>query len=42
MTMALTAKMKETLPARYTMQDKTPLQVTVPRGGTNDLVLEIE
>jgi hypothetical protein len=42
MTMALTAKMKETLPARYTLQDKTPLRVTVPRGGKNDVVLEIE
>ena len=42
MTMALTAKMKETLPARYTAQDKTPLRVTVPRGGKNDVVLEIE
>jgi hypothetical protein len=42
MTMALTAKMKETLPARYTMQDKTPLRVTVPSGGTKDVTLEIE
>lgn len=42
MTMALTAKMKETLPTKYTVQDKTPLRVTVPRGGTKDVVLEIE
>jgi hypothetical protein len=42
MTMALTAKMKETLPARYTVQDKTPLRVTVPRGGKTDVVLEID
>jgi hypothetical protein len=34
--------MKETLPAKYTVQDKTPLRVTVPRGGTTDVVLEIE
>ena len=42
MTIALTAKMKETLPAKYTVQDKTPLRVTVPRGGTTAVVLEIE
>jgi Carboxypeptidase regulatory-like domain len=42
MTMALTAKMKETLPAKYTMEDKTPLRIMVPRGGTTALVLEIE
>ena len=42
MTMALTAKMRETLPPQYTMQDKTPLRVTVPRSGTNDVVLEIK
>jgi hypothetical protein len=42
MTMALTAKMKETLPAKYTMQDKTPLRVTVPRRGTTAMVLEID
>lgn len=41
MTMALTAKMKETLPLDYTLQNKTPLHVTVPRGGTKNLVLEI-
>ena len=42
MTMALTAKMKETLPANYTLQDKTPLRVTVPRGGKKDVVLVIK
>jgi hypothetical protein len=42
MTMAMTAMMKQTLPAQYTLQDKTPLRVTVPRGGTKDVVLEIK
>jgi hypothetical protein len=42
MTMALTAKMRESLPVQYTTQDKTPLRVTVPRGGVTDLVLEIK
>jgi len=42
MSLALTAKMKETLPLDYTRDDKTPLRVTVPRGGIKDLVLEIK
>ena len=40
--MALTAKMKETMPVHYTLQDKTPLRVTVPRGGIKDVVLDIK
>jgi len=42
MTMAMTAKMKESLPAQYTRQDKTPLRVTVPRGGVTDVILDIK
>jgi hypothetical protein len=42
MTMAMTAKMKESLPVQYTKQDKTPLRVTVPRGGITDVVLDIK
>jgi hypothetical protein len=42
MTMAMTAMKRQTLPAPYTLQDKTPLRVTVPRGGTNDVLLEIK
>ena len=42
MTMALTSKMKESLPLQYTTQDKTPLRVTVPRGGVTDVILEIK
>lgn len=42
MTMALTAKMKETLPAKYTTPGETPLRVSVPRGGRKDVVLEID
>jgi hypothetical protein len=42
LSMAMTAKMRESLPEKYTRQDKTPLRVTVPRGGTTDVVLNIE
>jgi hypothetical protein len=42
MTIPLVAKMKESLPAEYTLKDKTPLKITVPRGGIKDLVLEIK
>jgi hypothetical protein len=42
MTMAMTALMKQTLPAQYTQQHKTPLRVTVPPGGRNDVILEIK
>ena len=42
MTMAMTAMMKQTLPAAYTLQDKTPLRVIVPRGGRNDVIIEIK
>jgi Carboxypeptidase regulatory-like domain len=38
----LVAKMKESLPEKYTLKEKTPLKITVPRGGTKDLVLEIK
>ncbi len=42
MSLATTALMKETLPTQYTLQDKTPLRVTVPRGGITDVVLDIK
>jgi hypothetical protein len=42
MSLALTAKMKQLLPAKYTLQDQTPLRVQVPRAGTEDIVLEID
>jgi hypothetical protein len=42
MTMKMTAKMRESLPAQYTTQDKTPLRVTVPRGGITDVILDIK
>jgi hypothetical protein len=42
LTIPLAAKMKETLPASYTQLDKTPLRITIPSGGTNDLVLDIK
>ena len=42
MNIPLMEKMKESLPADYTVKDKTPLKVTVPRGGTKDLLLEIK
>jgi hypothetical protein len=33
---------RETVPAQYTVQDKTPLRVTVPRGGTQNVLLALE
>jgi Carboxypeptidase regulatory-like domain len=33
---------RETVPANYTVQDRTPLRVTVPRGGTTDVHLILE
>jgi hypothetical protein len=42
MSLALSAKMRQLLPNKYTLQDHTPLRVKVPRGGTQDVVLEIE
>src|SRR5438128_11331253 len=38
----LAAMQKETLPEQYTQQEKTPLRITVPRGGVRDLVLDIK
>ena len=42
MTTALTAKMRETIPAKYTAPGETPFRITVPRQGTNDVVLDIK
>jgi hypothetical protein len=42
LTIPLVAKMKESVPENYTIKEKTPLRVTVPRGGAMDLVLEIK
>jgi hypothetical protein len=35
-------KKRETVPLDYTVQDKTSLHVTVPKGGTNDILLELK
>ena len=42
MTFASVKSKRETVPANYTVQDKTPLRVTVPRGGTKDIHLALE
>ena len=42
MTFASVLRMRETLPPKYTVQDKTPLRVTVPRGGIKDVHLALE
>ena len=42
MSFALSAKMIEVLPKRYTLPDKTPLRVEVPRGGKKDVLVELE
>jgi hypothetical protein len=34
--------MKETVAHKYTVQDQTPLRVTVPRGGKRDVLLEVD
>jgi Carboxypeptidase regulatory-like domain len=33
---------RQTVPLKYTVQDKTPLRVTVPNGGTKDVHLALE
>ena len=42
MTIPMMAKQKESMPMDYISQEKTPLKVTIPRGGVSDLVLEIK
>jgi Carboxypeptidase regulatory-like domain len=42
MTFASVKSKRETVPANYTVQDKTPLRVTVPRGGIRDIRLDLE
>jgi hypothetical protein len=42
MSIRMVETMKETVSSRYTMQDQTPLRVTVPRGGKSDVLLEVE
>jgi hypothetical protein len=42
MTFASVKSKRETVPANYTVQDKTPLRVTVPSGGTKDIHLSLE
>jgi hypothetical protein len=42
MTFASVLRMRETVPQKYTVQDKTPLRVTVPRGGTRDVLVALE
>ena len=41
MSFALSAKMRETLPKRYTLPDQTPLRIDVPRGGKKDVELAL-
>jgi hypothetical protein len=42
LTFGAMAKMKEVVPRKYTSQERTPLRVTIPRGGVKDLVLEVK
>lgn len=42
MTFASVLRMRETVPLKYTIQDKTPLRITVPKGGTKDVQLALE
>jgi hypothetical protein len=42
MTFASVKLMRETVPLMYTVQDKTPLRVSVPRGGIQDVRLALE
>jgi hypothetical protein len=42
MTFASVKSKRETVPGQYTVQDKTPLRVIVPRGGTKDIRLALE
>lgn len=42
MTFASVKLKKETVPLKYTVQDKTPLRITVPGGGTKEVHLNLE
>ena len=42
MSFASVLRMRETVPQKYTVQDKTPLHVAVPRGGAKDIVIALE
>jgi len=42
MTFASVLQKRETVPLKYTAQDKTPLRVPVPNGGTKDVHLALE
>jgi hypothetical protein len=41
MSFALSAKMRETLPKRYTIAEQTPLRIEVPRGGNKNVELAL-
>jgi hypothetical protein len=41
LTIPMVEKMVESLPVVYTLQDKTPLRVTVPSGGTKNVELAL-
>jgi len=42
MSFASVLQKRETVPHQYTVQDKTPLHVTVTRGGSNDFHFNLE
>jgi hypothetical protein len=42
LTLDLMKVMRETIPLKYRVRDKTPFRVTVPRGGTKDINLTLE
>jgi hypothetical protein len=42
MTFASVKQKRETVPLEYTLQDKTPLRVTVPKGGTSEVHLALK
>jgi hypothetical protein len=42
MSFASVLSKRETIPLKFTVQDKTPLRVTVPRGGIKDVHLALE
>jgi hypothetical protein len=42
MSFALSAKMIEVLPKRYTVPDRTPLRVTVPTGGAKAIEIALQ
>jgi hypothetical protein len=42
MSFASVLQKRETVPHKYTVQDKTPLHVTVTKGGTNEFRFDLE